>query len=108
MISGTDLLFIAAIDFCRPFVVVRNIHRCLSNDRKWACNEISRDPMRKIDKHAPRTDKPKALKLTLFTLLICCSRKKGFRHLFTFAIKALTYTYVPAGPAHFMHSASIV
>ena len=30
--------------------------------------------------------------VTLFTILICCSRKKGFRHLFTFTIKALTYT----------------
>ena len=27
------------------------------------------------------TDKPKALKVTLFTILICCSSKKGFRHL---------------------------
>ena len=32
----------------------------------------------------------------------------GFRHLFTFTIKALTYTYVPAGLAHFTQSASIV
>ena len=54
------------------------------------------------------TDKPNALKLTLFTILICCSRKKGFRHLFTFTIKALTCTYVLAGLAHFTYSASIV
>ena len=33
--------------------------------------------------------------VTLFTILTCCSRKKGFRRLFTFTIKALTYTYVP-------------
>ena len=46
--------------------------------------------------------------VTLFTILICCSRKKGLRHLFTFTIKALTYTYVPAELAHFTHSASIV
>ena len=31
--------------------------------------------------------------VTLFTLLICCSRKKGFGRLFTFTIKALTNTY---------------
>ena len=42
-------------------------------------------------------------------ILICCSRKKGFRNLFAFTIEALTYTYyVPAGLAHFAHSASIV
>ena len=29
-------------------------------------------------------------------------------HLFTFTIKALTYTVVPARLAHFKHSASIV
>ena len=46
--------------------------------------------------------------MTLFTILICWSRKKGFRHIFTSTIKALTYTYVPAGLAHFTHSASIV
>ena len=46
--------------------------------------------------------------VTLFTRLICCSRKKGFRHLFTFTIKALTCTYVLAGLAHFTYSASIV
>ena len=34
--------------------------------------------------------------------------KKGFRHLFTFIIKTLTYTYVPSRLAHFTHSASIV
>ena len=38
---------------------------------------------------------------------MCCSRKKGFRHLFTFTIKAWTYTDVPARPAHFTHSALI-
>ena len=45
--------------------------------------------------------------MTLFTLLICCSRKKGFRRLFTFTIKSLTYTYVPEGLAHLTHSASL-
>ena len=46
--------------------------------------------------------------VTLFTISMCCSRKKGFRHLFTFIVKALTYTYVPSRLAHFTHSASIV
>ena len=46
--------------------------------------------------------------VTLFTILICCSRKKGFRHLFTFTIKALTCTYVLAWLAHITYSASIV
>ena len=46
--------------------------------------------------------------MTLFTILICCSRNKGFKHLFTFNIKALTCTYVLAGLAHFTYSASIV
>ena len=46
--------------------------------------------------------------MTLFTILICCSGKKGFRRLFTFTIKALTYTYVPVGLVHFTQSASIV
>ena len=31
VIRGTFLLFVAAIDFCWPFVVVRNIYRCISN-----------------------------------------------------------------------------
>ena len=39
---------------------------------------------------------------------MCCSRKKGFRHLFTFTLKALTYTDVPAWLTHFKHSPSIV
>ena len=43
-----------------------------------------------------------------FTILICSSRNKGFRHLFTFTINALAYTYVPTGLAHLTHSASIV
>ena len=42
------------------------------------------------------------------SVLICCSNKKGFRHLFIFTIKALTCTYVPPRLAHFTHSASIV
>ena len=46
--------------------------------------------------------------MTLFTILMWCSRKKGFRHLITFIIKALKYTYVPSRLAHFTHSASIV
>ena len=46
--------------------------------------------------------------VTLFTILICYSRQKGFRHLFKFTIKALTYTHVLAGLAHFTYSASIV
>ena len=45
--------------------------------------------------------------MTLFTILICCSLKKGFSHLFTFTIKALSYTGVSAKLAHFTHSASI-
>ena len=53
------------------------------------------------------TDKPKALKRDCITILICCSRKMGFRQLFTFTIKALTYTDVPARLAHFTHTASI-
>ena len=50
----------------------------------------------------------KLLSVTLFTILICCTRKKVFRHLLTFTIKALTYTYVLPGLAHFTYSASIV
>ena len=46
--------------------------------------------------------------MTLFTISICFSRKKGFMRLFTFTIKTLTYTNVPVGLAHFTHSASIV
>ena len=46
--------------------------------------------------------------VTLFTISICCSRKKGFGHLFTFIIKALSYTYVPSRLALFTHSVSIV
>ena len=38
--------------------------------------------------------------VTVFTNLICCSRKKGFRHLYTFTIKALTYTNFPVQLAH--------
>ena len=34
--------------------------------------------------------------------------KKGFRHLFPFIIKALTYTYVPSRLPRLTHSASIV
>ena len=46
--------------------------------------------------------------VTLFAILIYCSRKKAFRHLVTFTIKVLTYTYVLAGLAHFTYAASIV
>ena len=46
--------------------------------------------------------------MTLFTILICFSRKKGFRSLFTFTINALTYTNVLGRLAHFTQSASIV
>ena len=46
--------------------------------------------------------------VTLFTISMCCSRKKGFRHLFKFIIIALTCTYVASRLAHFTHSASIV
>ena len=49
-------------------------------------------------------DKPKALKRDSIVVL----EKKGFRHLFTSTIKALTYTYVAAGLARFTHSASIL
>ena len=52
-------------------------------------------------------DKLNGLKRDSIYNMIWCSRKKGFRHLFTLSIKALTYTDVPAGLAHFMHSASI-
>ena len=45
--------------------------------------------------------------VTLFTISICCSRKKGFGHLFTFIIRTLSYTYVPSRLVHFAHSASI-
>ena len=55
MISGTFLLFVAAIDFCRPFDVVRNINQCISNVRKCVCNDISHESMRKMDKNSPRT-----------------------------------------------------
>ena len=34
----------------------------------------------------------------VFTILICCSRKKGFRNLFKFTIKAFTYTPIPHRP----------
>ena len=56
----------------------------------------------------PTTDKPKALKRDmLFKSHWVRVQAKGFRHLFTFTIKALTYTDVPARLAHFTHSASI-
>ena len=47
--------------------------------------------------------------VTVFTILICCSWKKGFRHFFTFTctIKPLTNTDVRTRPANFAHSASI-
>ena len=46
--------------------------------------------------------------VTLFTISICCSRKKGFGHLFIFYIKSLPYAYVPSRLAHFSHSTPIV
>ena len=58
--------------------------------------------------YAITTDLPKVLKRDCNTILICCSRRKGFGHLFTFTIKALTCTNVPARLAHFTHSASII
>ena len=63
-----------------------------------------RNPMRRYDM---AYSKPKALKrdyISIQYILICCSRKKGFRHSFTFTIKALTYADVPARLAHFAHS----
>ena len=45
--------------------------------------------------------------MTVFKILICCSRKGGVLAVFTFAIKALTNTSVPARLAHFTQSASI-
>ena len=70
--------------------------------------------LHKLTKHYSKLAKNMWLKInqrlwsvTLFTILICCSRKKGFRRLFTCTIKALTYTFVPVGLAHFTHSASI-
>ena len=56
----------------------------------------------------PSTDLPKALKRDSIYNIDMLFLKKGFRRLFTFTIKALTYTYVPAGLAHFTHSVSIV
>ena len=50
----------------------------------------------------------KLLSVTLITILICCTIKKVFGHLFTFTIKALTYTYALPGLAHFTYSISIV
>ena len=47
-----------------------------------------------------RTDKPKALKRD-------CIYNIDMLNLFTFTIKALTYTDIPARLAHLMHSASI-
>ena len=46
----------------------------------------------------------RATKSFEFTILICCARKKGFRH--TFTITNLTNTDVPARLIHFAHSAS--
>ena len=54
------------------------------------------------------TDLPKALKRDSIYIIDLLFLKKGFRHLFTFTVKALTYTYVPSRLAHFTHSASIV
>ena len=57
------------------------------------------------------TDLPKALKhdsIYNITISICCSRKKGFGHLFTTYYKALSYAYVLSRLANFTHSASIV
>ena len=51
---------------------------------------------------------PKALKRDSIYNIDMLFLKKGFRRLFTFTIKALTYTYVPVGLAHSTHSASIV
>ena len=45
--------------------------------------------------------------MTVFTILICCFRKMGSRHLITFTIKALSNTDVQVWLAHFTHSASI-
>ena len=55
VISGTFLLFVAAIDFCWPFDAVRNINQCISNVRKCVCNDIPHVSMRKRDKNSPRT-----------------------------------------------------
>ena len=41
-------------------------------------------------------------------LFICSSRKRDFRYLFTFTLKAWTYTDVPARLIHCTHSASII
>ena len=40
------------------------------------------------------TDKPKALKCdSIYNIDLFFLEKKGFRHLYTFTVKALTYTY---------------
>ena len=57
------------------------------------------------------TDKPKAFERdSIYNIDMLYSKKKVFGHLFTFTIKALTYTYmyVLPGLAHFTYSASIV
>ena len=46
--------------------------------------------------------------MTVFTIVICYSRKKGFRHLLTFTIKAFKNTDVSTRLAHFTHSASVL
>ena len=53
-------------------------------------------------------DKPKALKRDSIYNTDLLFWEKGFKRLVTFAIKALTYTYVPDGLAHFTHSVLIV
>ena len=53
------------------------------------------------------TDKQKALKCDCIYNIDVFLQKKGFMHLFTFIIKSLTNTDVPARLAHFTHSASI-
>ena len=47
-----------------------------------------------------RTDKPKALKRDCINIDMLI-KKKVVRHLFTFSIKALAYTDIPARLAHF-------
>ena len=53
-------------------------------------------------------DKPKTLKRDFIYNIDMLFWKKGFRRLFTFTVKALSYTYVPVRLVHFTHSASTV
>ena len=64
--------------------------------------------MKVLSAKVASTDKPKALKRDcIYNTDYVVLEKKGFRHLFTFTVKALTYTDVPALLVHFKNSAPI-